>query len=225
MKTMMNLSEIFYSLQGEGPAVGRPAIFIRFSKCNRSCKGCDSPQKDRVEEVETSSVISRIQNYLKTYPNSRIIFTGGEPLLQPTAISEIMNGLPGQLFDIETNGTINNQEELFKRFNIMVISPKKDCFTSSKDRNEFITNWLKISDSGRKNIYFKFVVGNLPWAFLEAEIKDMFENTSLNPARTWLMPAGDNNQKLSISGKNTWKVACRLGCNYSDRLHIRTNSK
>ncbi|MDD3045772.1 MAG: 7-carboxy-7-deazaguanine synthase QueE, partial [Candidatus Delongbacteria bacterium] len=172
MKTMMNLSEIFYSLQGEGPTVGRPAIFVRLSKCNRSCKGCDSPQKDRVEEVETSSVISRIQNYLKTYPNSRIIFTGGEPLLQPTAISEIMNGLPGQLFDIETNGTINNQEELFKRFNIMVISPKKDCFTSSKDRNEFITNWLKISDSGRKNIYFKFVVGNLPWAFLEAEIKD-----------------------------------------------------
>ena len=222
---MMNLSEIFYSLQGEGPAVGRPAIFVRLSKCNRSCKGCDSPQKDRVEEVETSSVISRIQNYLKTYPNSRIIFTGGEPLLQPTAISEIMNGLPGQLFDIETNGTINNQEELFKRFNIMVISPKKDCFTSSKDRNEFITNWLKISDSGRKNIYFKFVVGNLPWAFLEAEIKDMFENTSLNPARTWLMPAGDNNQKLSISGKNTWKVACRLRCNYSDRLHIRCAGK
>ena len=222
---MMNLSEIFYSLQGEGPAVGRPAIFVRLSKCNRSCKGCDSPQKDRVEEVETSSVISRIQNYLKTYPNSRIIFTGGEPLLQPTAISEIMNGLPGQLFDIETNGTINNQEELFKRFNIMVISPKKDCFTSSKDRNEFITNWLKISDSGRKNIYFKFVVGNLPWAFLEAEIKDMFENTSLNPARTWLMPAGYNNQKLSISGKRTWNVACRLEYNYSERLHIRTNSK
>lgn len=221
----MELSEMFYSLQGEGPAVGRPSIFVRLSKCNRSCKGCDSPQKDRVEEVETSSVISRIQNYLKTHPNSRIIFTGGEPLLQPTAINEIMNGLPGQLFDIETNGTINNQEELFKRFNIMVISPKKDCFTSSKDRNEFITNWLKISDSGRKNIYFKFVVGNLPWAFLEAEIKDMFENTSLNPARTWLMPAGDNNQKLSISGKNTWKVVCRLGCNYSDRLHIRTNSK
>lgn len=220
---MMNLSEIFYSLQGEGPTVGRPAIFVRLSKCNRSCEGCDSPQKDRVEEVETSSVISRIQNYLKTYPNSRIIFTGGEPLLQPTAISEIMNGLPGQLFDIETNGTINNQEELFKRFNIMVISPKKDCFTSSKDRNEFITNWLKISDSGRKNIYFKFVVGNLPWAFLEAEIKDMFENTSLNPSRTWLMPAGDNNQKLSISGKNTWKVACRLGINFSDRLQIRNN--
>jgi organic radical activating enzyme len=223
----MKITTVFYSLQGEGPAVGRPAIFVRLAGCNKNCLDCDEKKKygNKFEEVESSSIVSRVQNYLKTHPNSRIIFTGGEPLLQPTAISEIMNGLPGQLFDIETNGTINNQEELFKRFNIMVISPKKDCFTSSKDRNEFITNWLKISDSGRKNIYFKFVVGNLPWAFLEAEIKDMFENTSLNPARTWLMPAGDNNQKLSISGKNTWKVACRLGTNFSDRLHIRNSGK
>ena len=37
------------------------------------------------------------------------------------------------------------------------------------------------------------------------------------------MPAGDNAQKLSISGKNTWKVACRLGTNFSDRLQIRNN--
>lgn len=221
----MKITTVFYSLQGEGPAVGRPAIFVRLAGCNKNCLDCDEQKKygNKFEETTTETIISRIQNYLKTHPNSRIIFTGGEPLLQPTAISEIMDGLPGQLFDIETNGTINNQEELFKRFNIMVISPKKDCFTSSKDRNEFIENWMNISNNGRKNIYFKFVVGNLPWAFLEAEIKDVFENTSLSPSRTWLMPAGDNNQKLSISGKNTWKIACRLGTNFSDRLQIRNN--
>ena len=208
----MKITTVFYSLQGEGPAVGRPAIFVRLAGCNKNCLDCDEQKKygNKFEETTTETIISRIQNYLKTHPNSRIIFTGGEPLLQPTAISEIMDGLPGQLFDIETNGTINNQEELFKRFNIMVISPKKDCFTSSRDRNEFIENWMTISNNGRKNIYFKFVVGNLPWALLEDEIKDVFENTSLSPSRTWLMPAGDNNQKLSISGKNTWKVACRL---------------
>lgn len=219
----MKLCEIFYSLQGEGPAVGRPAIFIRLSECNLNCKGCDTTQKNKFEEVEPSVVISRVQNYLKTYPNSRIVFTGGEPLLQPDAISKIMDGLPCQMFDIETNGTISDQEELFKRFNIMVISPKKDCFTSSKDRNEFIENWLKIANEGRKNIYFKFVVGNLPWTFMEAEIKDMLQNTPLSPSRTWIMPAGDTTQKLSISGKNTWKVACRLGINFSDRLQIRNN--
>jgi len=221
----MKITTVFYSLQGEGPAVGRPAIFVRLAGCNKNCLDCDEKKKygNKFEEVESSSIVSRVQNYLKTHPNSRIIFTGGEPLLQPTAINEIMDGLPGQLFDIETNGTINNQEELFKRFNIMVISPKKDCFTSSRDRNEFIENWMTISNNGRKNIYFKFVVGNLPWTFLEAEIKDVFENTSLSPSRTWLMPAGDNAQKLSISGKNTWKVACRLGTNFSDRLQIRNN--
>ena len=221
----MQLSELFYSLQGEGPAAGRPSIFIRLSKCNRACKGCDSPQKDRVEETTSASVISRVQNYLKTYPNSRIIFTGGEPLLQPDAINEIINGLPGQTFDIETNGTISDQIELFKRFNIIVVSPKKDCFTSSKDRDEFIRKWSKISDEGRHNVFFKFVVGNLPWAFLEAELKDIIKNTNISTSRIWVMPAGDTTHKLSVSSKNTWLVACRLGTNYSDRLHIRTNGK
>ena len=221
----MQLSELFYSLSGEGPSIGRPAIFIRFSKCNRSCLGCDTTQKDRVEEITTASVVSRVQNYLKIYPNSRIIFTGGEPLLQPDAISEIINELSGQIFDIETNGTLDTQIELFKQFNIIVVSPKKDCFNSSKDSIAFFKKWQEISDAGRHNMFFKLVVGNLPWAWLENEVKFILEKTSINPLRLWLMPAGDTDEKLRISSKNTWKVAARLGTNYSDRLHIRCNGK
>jgi 7-carboxy-7-deazaguanine synthase len=221
----MQISELFYSIQGEGPAAGRPAIFIRLSKCNRACIGCDTVIKDKVEEITPSSVISRVQNYLKTYPNSRIIFTGGEPLLQPDAINEIINGLPGQLFDIETNGTLDTQTELFKRFNLIVISPKKDCFPSSKESTEFFKKWAKISDEGRHNVFFKIVVGNLPWAWSEAEVKNAISESNISPTRVWLMPAGDTNQKLGISGKNVWKVAARLGTNYSDRLHIRAGGK
>ena len=36
----MQLSELFPSIQGEGPAMGRPAIFVRFSNCNLNCVGC-----------------------------------------------------------------------------------------------------------------------------------------------------------------------------------------
>lgn len=221
----MQLAELFYSLSGEGPSIGRPAIFIRLSKCNRCCIGCDTKIKDKVEEVTTSSVISRVQNYLKTYPNSRIIFTGGEPLLQPDAINEIINGLPGQLFDIETNGTLYTQLDLFKRFNIIVVSPKKDCFNSSKDSIAFFKKWQEISDNGGHNVFFKLVVGNLPWAWLENEVKFILEQSKVASSRVWLMPAGDDNNKLNISGRLCWKVAMRLGCNYSDRLHIRTGGK
>ncbi len=222
---MVQLSELFYSMQGEGPAVGRPAIFIRLSKCNRACKGCDTIIKDKVEETTAETIVNRVKNYLKTYPNSRIVFTGGEPLLQPVAINEIINGLPGQIFDIETNGTIMDQVELYKRFNLVVVSPKKDYFDSPKNSIQFFKDWAKISAEGRNNVFFKIVVGNLPWAWSESEVRDVLRLSKTSPERVWLMPAGDNVDKLQISGKNTWKIAMRLGCNYSDRLHIRTNSK
>lgn len=221
----MQLSELFYSISGEGPSIGRPAIFIRMSKCNLCCRGCDTKIKDKVEEIEVISVVNRVKNYLKTYPNSRIIFTGGEPLLQPEAINEIMDGLPGQLFDIETNGTLDTQTELFKRFNIIVVSPKKDYFNSSKESITFFKKWQEISNAGRHNVFFKLVVGNLPWAWLENEVKYILQETGIEPSRIWLMPAGDTDEKLRISGKNTWRIAMRLCTNYSDRLHIRTGGK
>ena len=81
--TKVDLSELFYSIQGEGPAAGRPVVFIRLSRCNRACLGCDTSIKDKVEETTSDAIISRVQNYLKTYPNTkRIVFTGGEPFLQ-----------------------------------------------------------------------------------------------------------------------------------------------
>jgi organic radical activating enzyme len=221
----MQISEIFYSLQGEGLAAGHPAIFVRLSKCNLNCLGCDTKIKDRIEETTPSSVASRIQNYLKTYPNSRIIFTGGEPLLQPEAIGDVMDRLPGQTFDIETNGTIDDQPELYQRFKIITISPKKDYFNSSKDSIEFIRKWSKISDDGAHNVFFKFVIGNLKWAWNEAEIKNMISESHISATRVWLMPAGDTIDKLNISGKNAWKIAMRLGVNFSDRLHIRNVGK
>jgi 7-carboxy-7-deazaguanine synthase len=223
----VQLSELFHSIQGEGPAMGRPSIFIRMSKCNRSCKGCDTAIKDKVEETNTMTIINRVQNYLKTYPNCRIVFTGGEPMLQSNAISAIIDGLPGLQYDIETNGTLKDtvNKDFFSRFNLLVVSPKKDCFNSPKDRIQFFEDWDKISKEGRNNVFLKIVVGNLPWMFAESEVKDTLEYSKFDPQRVWLMPGGDSASNLVIPAKNVWKVALRLGCNYSDRLHIRTNSK
>lgn len=223
----MKITDVFHSIQGEGPAVGRPAIFVRLAGCNLTCKDCDERKKygKRFEETTPTTVVSRIRNYLKTYPNSRIIFTGGEPLLQSNAISEIIDGLPGQIFDIETNGTIETEIELFNKFNIIVVSPKKDCFATLKESTEFFKKWQGISDKGRHNVFFKIVVGSLPWAWSESEVRIVLEQSGVPNNRVWLMPAGDDNNKLLISARNCWKVACRLNCNYSDRLHIRTGGK
>jgi len=219
------LSELFYSIQGEGPAIGRPAIFVRMSSCNLNCVGCDTPIRNKIEEVEPISIINRILNYKKTYPNARVVITGGEPLLQPDALNAILDGIPGIPVDLETNGTIHDYPELLKRFNVVVISPKKNIFKTGKESSAFLQTWNDISKNGRNNIFFKFVVGNLPWAWSESEVRDVIRLSGSEPSRIWLMPAGDNTTKLDISGKNCFKVAMRLGCNYSDRLHIRCSGK
>ncbi len=112
----MKLSEVYNSVQGEGPKVGLPTTFVRFALCNLRCAGwpCDTPHaiypKEYRNEWETISVDSLTERIVeKSYPGANICLTGGEPWLQGNGeLRELTAILFGSDRNIEcfTNGSI-----------------------------------------------------------------------------------------------------------------------
>lgn len=46
--TSVRISEIFFSVEGEGPLTGRPTLFIRTFGCNFTCSGFSNPSKKKI---------------------------------------------------------------------------------------------------------------------------------------------------------------------------------
>lgn len=107
-----NLVEIFSSVQGEGPHVGRSTLFVRFGGCDLRCRWCDSPHTwhpaercrlpragGGVEEVANPVAPERVAAAAETLDLARHAFvslTGGEPLLQPAALRSVAERLRGR---------------------------------------------------------------------------------------------------------------------------------
>jgi organic radical activating enzyme len=103
----LKVSEIFYSLQGEGARIGTPTIFIRLSGC-KAKNACYSMGIKCDTEFESGQEMSiqQICDWIKeNAPQCReITWTGGEPTDQLTA--EIVNHFKSDGFyqTIETSG-------------------------------------------------------------------------------------------------------------------------
>ncbi len=76
----LNVTEIFHSLQGEGPWLGIPATFLRLGGCVEPyCPWCDTPY---ALEESTRMSPRDILDALEGYPGRQVVVTGGEPFLQ-----------------------------------------------------------------------------------------------------------------------------------------------
>ena len=124
MKTY-SIKEIFYTLQGEGAQVGRPAVFCRFAGCNlwsgreedRSkavCQFCDTDfigtnGQGGGKFTDATSLAQAVKSQWPKKVNDKarpyVVCTGGEPLLQLD--EKLVNAFHEEGFEvaIETNGT------------------------------------------------------------------------------------------------------------------------
>jgi 7-carboxy-7-deazaguanine synthase len=98
---------LFFTIQGEGPNVGKPAVFIRLGGCNLQCPGCDTEYTTGSAYERIDSIVTRVGMAFGDYKGERlVVITGGEPMRQD--IVPFINLLFGQDWEvqIETNGTL-----------------------------------------------------------------------------------------------------------------------
>lgn len=206
MKLLIN--EIFFSIQGEGPNMGKPAIFVRLGGCNLACSWCDSKYTWDPKQADNKvSDLMTLVKQIKKYPCKHLVITGGEPMLQQDKIKALLEKLPGYTAEIETNGSIESKiTDLVEQINC---SPKlKNSGNPSYPLSLKPTN---------KKVLYKFVVQKRADV---AEIKAYVKKYKLPKERIWLMPEGTT--KSAIEKRSKWliEVCKKEGYNFTPRLHI-----
>lgn len=131
---VLEIQSIFATLQGEGPYVGWPAIFIRLGGCNLACAFCDTEFEDFSQQF-VADILARVKRLASNTCNL-VVITGGEPFRQniaPLCEALIAKGFKVQ---IETNGTL--WRELPKEVDI-ICSPKNTGGGYMKIRDDLLS--------------------------------------------------------------------------------------
>jgi len=218
----VKISEIFYSIQGEGALVGVPSVFIRTSGCNLRCTWCDTPYASWHPEGEDLS-IDEIAANPELSRATHVVITGGEPMIAPELVrlTRILHDARLHI-TIETAGTVYAPVEC----DLMSISPKLSNsvphereggkWAAQHDRLRYQPEVLKrLTDEYAYQL--KFVVtspGDLE------EIAEIRNHLSAEPARIVLMPEGTTRELLRERGLWLAEVCKTRGYRYSPRLHI-----
>lgn len=101
----LQVTEIFFSLQGESLTVGLPTIFIRLTGCPLRCSYCDSHYAFSGGEKLT---VEQILKQVFPYKTKHITVTGGEPLAQKECL-QLLTKLSdlGYQVALETSGALS----------------------------------------------------------------------------------------------------------------------
>jgi 7-carboxy-7-deazaguanine synthase len=98
----MRVTEIFFSLQGEGSRAGLPCVFVRFTGCDLRCGYCDTAYAFQGgREMAQEAILAEVARF----PCKLVLLTGGEPLLQrelPALAGALLGG--GYEVTVETHG-------------------------------------------------------------------------------------------------------------------------
>ncbi|HEY1760514.1 MAG TPA: 7-carboxy-7-deazaguanine synthase QueE [Bryobacteraceae bacterium] len=218
----MKISEIFYSIQGEGVLAGVPSVFVRLSGCNLRCVWCDTPYTSWNPEG-SNMTFDEVVGEVCGYAPSHAVLTGGEPMIFPESI-ELTQRLKdaGLHITVETAGTVYQPVAC----DLMSISPKLATSTPLEREGG---RWAAQHDRLRyQPEILRRLMAEYPYQlkFVVTAPDDMTEITRIveeigaDRSRVVLMPEGIDAK--TIRERALWLVdLCkREHFRYSPRLHV-----
>jgi organic radical activating enzyme len=215
---MKNLiTEQFFTIQGEGRSVGKPAYFIRFAGCNLWCGWCDSMHSvdpklyhGKTSEIDYAAVPDQCD---------LVVITGGEPTLFD--LLEVKRNLAreGRRFEVESNAT--NFPDYVDEFD-WNLSPKLKSSAQKNEKLEHsrlsgLSQWAEYARK-RSNVTFKFVVTTQ--ADID-EIDELVRSHDIPAQLVYLMAEGQSRESQTLDRVDWIVEACKTrGYTFSPRLHI-----
>ena len=222
--------EIFASVQGEGPSMGMPVAFMRLSRCNLACVWCDTaytwhfqgderPHRGGVEYDRKANQLSlpedEVAARIMALGQSRLVITGGEPLLQAPALGRLLELLPDVSVEIETNGTTKAPAPLDIRIDQFNVSPKL-AHSGNPAELALLPERLDAYATDPR-AWFKFVIAEPPDVDEGLALRDRYR---FRPGHVFLMAEGTDSETLREREKWLAPLCVRHGFRLSDRLHI-----
>ena len=224
------VSEFFFSLQGEGVSLGKPALFLRLQGCNLLCEGkdwrCDTIevwQKGKRFDDDTLLSLWQQRGFIVALEKgAHLVITGGEPLLQQKGLMLFLNKLDACLetpcfIEVESNATLKASSYLLQRVNQWNLSPKLQNAGMPFKRRvqaEVLRDFVACQKA-----FFKFVIVS------ESDLKEIRETFvdlySISHERVILMPAAGTQRELYARLLECKRWAEKEGYAYSSRLQLQ----
>ena len=234
-KDHIQVSETFYSIQGEGKYIGTPSVFLRTQGCVLNCEWCDTYNIWKGGDNYSYSDLAEIwkrNGYLKAISSgAHIIFTGGEPLARQKELLGFRTYLQEHYYrdfywtpfiEVETAGTLL-PNELAGWINHYNVSPKLSSSGMSLERRvnsqvmDFYSSMTRSNES-LGHITFKFVVRNRD--DIEEAFQTYIDPYQINTETVYLMTEAGTRKQLQEREPEIVELAKEFGLNYSTRLHL-----
>jgi 7-carboxy-7-deazaguanine synthase len=206
------ISEIFLSLQGEGPSAGTPAHFVRLQGCDVGCRWCDTkyswdPGAGSVMEVDE---IWQTARALGDAP--LLVISGGEPLEHAGLLGLLQQALQRWTrVEVETSGI--GPPPLSHPRLAYNVSPKLPSATPRwADTWRHGAAWV-----AEPHATFKIVVGDPPDP---DDARRLIAEHRLPRERVMLMPEGMTEERVRGHAATLAEICKREGLRMSPRLHV-----